>query len=87
MYASELRTCALGAVAAILLGAGVGFGWHYFADSAVARLRRATLEAGCPRSFIGLPSRSARVRFPMFPGFPLSPAPTTGPMRPRQGVN
>jgi len=34
MYASELRTCALGAVAAMLLGAGGGFGWHYFADRA-----------------------------------------------------
>src|SRR5215472_3168781 len=34
MYASELRTCGLGAVVAVLLGAGVGFGWHYFADRA-----------------------------------------------------
>ena len=34
MYASELRTCALGAVAAMLLGAGVGFGWHFLADRA-----------------------------------------------------
>ena len=32
MYASELRTCGLGAVVAVLLGAGVGFGWHFFAD-------------------------------------------------------
>src|SRR5215472_17531829 len=32
MYASELRTCGLGAVVAMLLGAGVGFGWHFFAD-------------------------------------------------------
>ena len=34
MYASELRTCGLGAVVAVLLGAGVGVGWNYFADSA-----------------------------------------------------
>jgi len=37
MYASELRTCGLGAVVALLLGAGVGVGWHYFADSASGR--------------------------------------------------
>jgi hypothetical protein len=35
MYASELRSCGLGAVVAVLLGGGGGFGWHYFADSAV----------------------------------------------------
>ena len=33
MYGSELRTCGLGAFVAVLLGAGVGVGWHYFADS------------------------------------------------------
>jgi hypothetical protein len=32
MYASELRTCGLGAVVAVLLGAGIGFGWHYLDD-------------------------------------------------------
>jgi len=37
MYASELRTCGLGAVVAVLLGTGVGVGWHYFADSAGGR--------------------------------------------------
>jgi hypothetical protein len=36
MYASELRTCGLGAVVAVLLGAGIGVGWDYFADSAGA---------------------------------------------------
>jgi len=34
MYGSQLRTCGLGAVVAVLLGAGVGVGWDYFADSA-----------------------------------------------------
>jgi len=29
MYGSELRTCGLGAVVAVLLGAGIGLGWHY----------------------------------------------------------
>ena len=33
MYASELRTCGLGAAVAVLLGAGAGVGWHFFADS------------------------------------------------------
>jgi hypothetical protein len=37
MYASELRTCGLGAVVAVLLDAGVGVGWYYFADSASGR--------------------------------------------------
>ena len=37
MYGSELRTCGLGAVVAVLLGTGVGVGWHYFADSASGR--------------------------------------------------
>jgi len=38
MYASELRTYGLSAVVAVLLGAGTGFGWHYFADHASATL-------------------------------------------------
>jgi len=29
MYASELRACGLGAVVCVLLGLGIGFGWHY----------------------------------------------------------
>src|SRR6516164_3395682 len=36
MYGSELRTYGLGAVVSMLLGAGIGFGWHYFVDSAGA---------------------------------------------------
>jgi hypothetical protein len=37
MFEFGLRTCALGAVVALLLGAGIGVGWHYFADSAGGR--------------------------------------------------
>jgi hypothetical protein len=37
MYASELRIYGLSAVVAVLLGAGIGLGWHYFADSAGGR--------------------------------------------------
>src|SRR5215469_11007245 len=29
MYGSELRTCGLGAIICVLLGAGIGYGWHY----------------------------------------------------------
>jgi len=32
----ELRTYVFAAVVSMLLGAGIGFGWHYFADSAGA---------------------------------------------------
>ena len=34
MPGAELRTYGLGAVVTVFLGAGIGFGWHYFADSA-----------------------------------------------------
>jgi hypothetical protein len=36
MYGSELRTYGLSAVVSVLLGVGIGFGWHYFVDSAGA---------------------------------------------------
>jgi hypothetical protein len=38
MYASELRTCGLGAVVAVLVGTGGGVSWHYFADGASGRV-------------------------------------------------
>jgi hypothetical protein len=37
MYGSELRACGLGAIVAVLLGAGAGFGWHFFADRVTGR--------------------------------------------------
>ena len=53
MYGSELRACGLGVVVAVLLGAGIGAGWHYFADSAgpatsVAVTRPAQRDAPSP---------------------------------------
>jgi hypothetical protein len=36
MPGAELRTYVLGTVVSVLLGVGIGFGWHYFADSAGA---------------------------------------------------
>ena len=35
MYGSELRTCGLGAVVCVLLGAGIGYGWHYLDNGGV----------------------------------------------------
>ena len=37
MPGAELRTCVFGAVVSVLLGVGIGFGWHYIADSAGVR--------------------------------------------------
>ena len=45
MYASELRACGLGGVVAVLLGAGIGVGWHYFGDSARAGASPVALRA------------------------------------------
>ena len=37
MFAGMLRTYALSAVVCVLLGIGIGFGWHYFVDRAGGR--------------------------------------------------
>ena len=59
MYASELRTCGLGAVVAVLLGAGVGVGWYYFADSvsgrAVAAVTTPLAQQDTPNSRLACP--------------------------------
>jgi len=34
----ELRTYVVGTVVTVLVGACIGFGWHYFADSADATI-------------------------------------------------
>src|SRR6516165_2286374 len=83
MYGSELRTCGLGAVVALVLGADGGFGWHYLADGvgAVARLQRWVYppsEAYGPLCRFALLARE-RVQFPMFPCYPT---PTTSPTQP-----
>jgi hypothetical protein len=49
MYGTELRTYGLIAVVAVLLGAGIGFGWHYFADSAGATAVASTLAPSAQR--------------------------------------
>jgi len=47
MFGSELRTCGLGAVFCVLLGAGIGLGWHYL-DNDAGRTsgRRSPLKKG-----------------------------------------
>ena len=40
MYGPDLRTYCLGAVVSVLLGTGIGLGWHYIADSAGGGRRR-----------------------------------------------
>src|SRR6516162_8777642 len=42
MYGAELRTYGLGAVVSVLLGAGTGFGWYYFADNTVGKAAAAS---------------------------------------------
>jgi hypothetical protein len=42
MPGSELRTYVIGLVVLVLLGAGSGFGWHYFVDRAGGRAVAAT---------------------------------------------
>ena len=37
MLGPELRTYGISAVVSVLLGAGIGLGWYYFADSAGGR--------------------------------------------------
>ena len=49
MYGSELRTCGLGAVVCVLLGAGIGYGWHY-------------LDNGGVRAVVASPSAPSRNR-------------------------
>ena len=75
MYASEVRTCGLGAVVAVLLGAGIGVGWHYFADSAGGRAEAAAAGPLAKRDAPNPPSSNppSRPEGPVFEG-PRSPA-------------
>src|SRR5215472_2872660 len=70
MSASELRTCALAVLAAVVLGAGGGAGWHYFADSAGPKTSVAAVTRPAQRD---APSPSPQVPRP--PGPREAPAP------------
>ena len=73
MYGSQLRTCGLGAVVAVLFGAGIGFGWHYFADSAGATASASAVtplaKSDAPSPASPNPLLGRRVQLSMFPGF------------------
>ena len=83
MYASELRTCGLGAVVAVLLGAGVGVGWHHFADSAgpatavAAVTRPAQRDAPSPQ--VSFPSGPREAPAPDVTRLPVSARPNNRP--------
>ena len=62
MYGSELRTCGLSAVVAVLLGAGIGFGWHYFADSASATPAASPIALSAKQDALNPPSSNAPAR-------------------------
>jgi len=82
MYASELRTYVLGGVVCVLLGAGTGFGWHYFADSASGRAAVATTQLAqqdaSPQPLSSNPpaaAESSALNAPPFPGLSRYPQP------------
>jgi hypothetical protein len=47
MFAGMLRTYVLRAVLCVLLGIGLGFGWHYFVDRAGGRAAGSRNGAAC----------------------------------------
>jgi len=82
MYASELRTCAFGGVVCVLLGAGIGYGWHYLDTGgrpgavASAATPLAKQDVGRPLpSNPSPPQETAVVDGPLFPGLSRSPLP------------
>ena len=83
VYASELRTCGLGAVVAVLLGGGVGFGWHYFADragpaTAVAAVTRPAHQ-DAPSPSVSCPPEPREGPGPDVPGLPAFARPNNRP--------
>src|SRR5215472_816597 len=74
MYGSELRTCGLGAVVCVLLGAGIGYGWHYLDNgggraavaSTVAALAQQDAPSGPPST--PAPQGGTAVNVPQVPG-------------------
>ena len=90
MYGSELRTCVLGAVVSVLLGAGGGLGWHYFSDSAGGRAVAAATTPLTQQDAPNSPSANppAPTAGPVLEG-PHSrfiPLPATSRTQPAQGV-
>ena len=90
MYGSELRTCRLGAVVAVLLGAGIGLGWHYLDNvggkAAVASVATPFEKQDAPKPPLTCPPGSRGGPALDVPSFPFYPAPTTSPTQPTQRV-
>jgi len=89
MYASELRTCGLGAIVAVLLGGSVGFGWHFFADSgrAVAAAIAPLAQQAASNPPLACPPPSREGQLAMRLCCRLYLAPTTSPTQPMQGAH
>jgi hypothetical protein len=51
----ELRTCGLGAVVSVLLGVGVGFGWHSFADGVGVTAVASSAQREAPSPLLSCP--------------------------------
>ena len=76
MYGSELRTCGLGAVVAVLLGAGIGFGWHYLDNvggkAAVASMATPLEKQDAPKPPLSCPPGSREGPVLDVPQLPVS---------------
>jgi hypothetical protein len=82
MYGPDLRTYCLSAVVSVLLGAGIGLGWHYFADSAGGRVVAAAttplIQQDAPKlsaSSAPAPAEVPVLDGPQFPGLSHYPQP------------
>jgi len=56
MFGSELRTYCLGAVVSVLLGVGIGFGWHNFVDKASASVAASAVTPSAQQDALNPPS-------------------------------
>jgi hypothetical protein len=82
MYGAELRTYGLSAVVAVLLGTGIGFGWHYFADSAGATVVASAVAPSAQRdapSPQSCPPGPREVAVPDVPRLPVLSRPNNQP--------
>ena len=76
MHGSELRTCGLGAVVTVLLGAGIGFGWHYLDNvggkAAVASVATPLEKQDAPKPPLSCPPGSREGPLLDVPQLPVS---------------
>jgi hypothetical protein len=90
VYASELRAYGLGAVVAVFLGASIGFGWHYFADSAgataVASAEGPPVQRNAPNPALSRPPGPREGPTLDVPRLPVLSGPNNQPTQPTQGV-